>query len=365
MKSILIYLPNLNCGGAESVTVRLANFLANNGYSVKLITSLGGGVLESNLDKKIEYSSLNLKNQWIALLKLPFIIRKIKPDVIFTTMKESCFIMILSKFLSFSNARMIIREANTISLQLKEENRLVQKVKNYLIGFSYRFADEIIALSDEIKNDLIHTFNIKKNINVIPNPINFEKIEVEKNEPINCSTHLEKTSTLKLVTVARFYPQKNHIFMLEAIAAYIAKYGSVKWYLIGDGPLKKEIKSKADSLGILSNITFLGFQKNPIAIVNTCDIFVLPSLYEGFSNALLEAAALNKKIIVSDTQTTSVAFLKKIQTGVFYKNDDINDFCDKLKSLSLTSENYKTSLLMENIYNEKTIFNHYIKLIGN
>ena len=363
MKTVLIYLPNLHCGGAESVTVRLANFLASSGFAVKLITSIGGGVLRDTLDSNIEYIDLGLKNQWLTLFKMPFLIRKVKPDIIFTTMKESCFIMILSKYLAFSNAKLLIREANTVSLQLKEEDRPIQKIKNYLIGFSYRFADEIIALSDEIKNDLMYSFNIKKNINVIPNPINFEKIESERKELINCNIFLEKASGLKLVTVARFYPQKNHLFMLEALAEYIIKYGDIKWYLVGDGPLKDEIKYKADSLGILNNIVFLGFQKNPIAIVNACDIFVLPSIYEGFSNALLEAAALNKKIIVSDAQTTSIAFLKKIKTGVFYKNNNVTDFCHKLKLLSIENENYKTSQLMKNTYNENAIFNSYIMLI--
>ncbi|HEM8181790.1 MULTISPECIES: glycosyltransferase [unclassified Providencia] len=362
MKSILIYLPNLNCGGAESVTVRLANFLANNGYSVNLITSLGGGVLEEILDKKIEYSDLNIKNQWFSIFKMPFVIRRTKPDIIFTTMKESCFIMILSKYFSFSNAKMIIREANTISLQLKKENKLLQKIKNRLIRFSYRYADKIIALSDEIKADLIQSFKLSKEIEVIPNPINFENIELNSNKLTDVSLNLN-SNYLNLVTVARLHPQKNHLFMVEAVAKYIKDYGGVKWYLVGDGPLRAEIQHKADSLGISDNIIFLGFQKNPISIVNACDIFVLPSLYEGLSNALLEAAALNKKIIVSDTQTTSVALLNKLKTGTSYQNNNIDDFCEKLKALSTEPNNSETSKSMRATYSESSVFHSYMKLM--
>ncbi|WP_218972928.1 glycosyltransferase [Aeromonas veronii] len=123
MKTVLIYLPNLNCGGAESVTVRLANYLAGSGHSVKLITSIGGGPLEDILDSRIEYLCLGLSNQWQTILKMPSVIKRVKPDIIFTTMKESCFIMIVSNYIAFSHAKMIIREANTVSLQLKEEKK--------------------------------------------------------------------------------------------------------------------------------------------------------------------------------------------------------------------------------------------------
>ena len=364
MKTVLIYLPNLNCGGAESVTVRFANYLADNGYLVKLVTSIGDGILKSSLNSKIEHTSLGLKNQWYTLFKMPSIIKKTQPDIIFTTMKESCFIMILSKYLGLSKAKMVIREANTISLQLREENKFHQKIKNYFIKKSYHFADEIIALSEEIKTDLIKTFKISKKINVIPNPIDFHRIAVAVNEPTDKRLIIDKR-TLKIVTVARLYPQKNHLFMVEAIAEYIKKYGDVKWYLVGDGPLHDTIKVKADELGILDNVIFMGFQKNPISIVNSCDIFVLPSLYEGFSNALLEAAALNKKIMVSDTQTTSVAFLKKLETGISYQSNCINDFCDKLKTLTTKNDSNDISLRMRNIYDESIIFDSYMLLMSN
>ncbi|WP_321150940.1 glycosyltransferase, partial [Aeromonas jandaei] len=294
MKTVLIYLPNLNCGGAESVTVRLANYLAGSGHSVKLITSIGGGPLEDILDSRIEYLCLGLSNQWQTILKMPSVIKRVKPDIIFTTMKESCFIMIVSNYIAFSHAKMIIREANTVSLQLKEEKKFSQRIKNYLIATSYRFADKIIALSDEIKSDLVSSFHLSKEIDVIPNPIGFDKMEKAVMSPLRHEA-LYDNNILKLVTVARFYPQKNHLFMVNALANYIKKHPNVKWFLVGDGPLKNEIQERIELLGISKHVVFLGFQQNPLAIVNACDVFVLPSLYEGFSNALLEAAALNKK----------------------------------------------------------------------
>ncbi|MFM5150841.1 glycosyltransferase [Aeromonas hydrophila] len=360
MKTVLIYLPNLNCGGAESVTVRLANYLAGSGYSVKLITSIGGGPLEEILDSRIEYLCLDLKNQWQTILKMPSVIKRIEPDVIFTTMKESCFIMIVAKYIACSNARMVIREANTVSLQLKEENKITQRVKNYLIAMSYRFADKIIALSDEIKVDLVSSFHLSKEIDVIPNPIGFDKMEKAIMSPLGHDA-LRDNSTLKLVTVARFYPQKNHLFMVNALASYIKKNPNVQWFLVGDGPLKNEIQERIECLGISKNVVFLGFQKNPLAIVNACDVFVLPSLYEGFSNALLEAAALNKKILVSDAQTTSVAFLKKLNVGSCYVNDDIDDFCIKLESEACSIGDPGVSSRMRREYSEEAVFGSYSK----
>lgn len=362
MKTVLIYLPNLNCGGAESVTVRLANYLADSGHSVKFITSIGGGPLEDILDSRIEYRCLGLNNQWHAILKMPSVIKRVNPDIIFTTMKESCFIMILSKYIACSHAKMIIREANTVSLQLKEERKITQRIKNYLIAMSYRFADKIIALSDEIKSDLVSAYHLSKQIDVIPNPIGFDKMQKAVTSPLRYEA-LRDNNTLKLVTVARFYPQKNHLFMVNALANYIKKDPNVKWFLVGDGPLKNEILEQVDFLGISKHVVFLGFQQNPLAIVNACDVFVLPSLYEGFSNALLEAAALNKKILVSDTQTTSVAFLKKLNTGSYYINNDVNDFCTKLKFEAYSAREPNVSSRMRSEYSEEVVFGSYSKIM--
>ncbi|MCU7999954.1 glycosyltransferase [Shewanella sp. SM95] len=362
MKTVLIYLPNLNCGGAESVTVRLANYLAGRGYLVKLITSIDGGPLEDILDSRIEYLCLGLKNQWHTLFKMPSLIKRMKPDVIFTTMKESCFIMIVSKYIAFSNAKMVIREANTISFQLKEEQKFVQRIKNYLIAISYRFADKIIALSEEIKVDLVCSFHLSKEISVIPNPIGFDKMKKAIMSPLKHDA-LNDNTILKLVTVARLYPQKNHLFMVNALAQYININPNVKWFLVGNGPLKEEIKERVESLGISDNVVFLGFQENPLATVNACDVFVLPSLYEGFSNALLEAAALNKKILVSDSQTTSVAFLNKLNIGSFYINDNIDDFGKKLESIVSSDEEQDVSSRMRTEYSEEAVFNSYSKIM--
>ena len=362
MKTILIYLPNLNCGGAESVTVRLANFLAENGYSVKVVTALSGGALFELLDDRIDYLCLNLKTQWMALIKLPFVIRKFNPNVIFTTMKESNFILTLSRFFSCSNSRLIIREANTVSVQIKEERKLTQKIKNFIIGRSYHFADEIIALSEEIKTDLIKSFKISNNITVLPNPINFELLRRRSLCDLPDSLVDKSSTRLKIVTVARFYPQKNHLFLLSALSEYIKSYGPIELYLVGDGPQKKAIEEMADFLGILDSVIFMGFQKNPLPIVKCCDIFILPSLYEGFSNALLEAAALNKKILVSDSQSTSVSFLKKISSGMSYKNNDIDDFCMKLHRLSIDNIELKTDENMSE-YEESIVFSSYLKVM--
>ncbi|WP_337916330.1 glycosyltransferase [Vibrio cholerae] len=362
MKKVIIYLPNLNFGGAESVTVRLANYLVNNGYSVQLITSVNGGILEETLDDRVEYSCLKLKNQWYTILKMPSVIRKVQPDIIFTTMKESCFIMILSKYLARSKARMVIREANTVSLQLKEEVGLLKKIKNFLIAISYHFSAKIIALSDEIKLDLMDTFKLPNRIDVIPNPIDFSTIN-NASELLIDNVDLINKDILKIVTVARFYPQKNHIFMIDALAKYINNRPNVKLFLVGDGPLRDKISERAHLLGISNNVVFLGFQKNPLAIVKACDLFVLPSIYEGFSNALLEAAALNKKILVSDAQATSVSFLKKINTGVFYKNNSIDDFCEKLEYLASSEGDYGISERMKNEYSSDAVFKSYSKVM--
>lgn len=69
------------------------------------------------------------------------------------------------------------------------------------------------------------------------------------------------------------------------------------WHLIGDGALKPKIIEKAKRLGVMENIIFEGFQKNPYVYIKECDLYVQTSRQEGFGITIAEAMILNKVIV--------------------------------------------------------------------
>lgn len=89
--------------------------------------------------------------------------------------------------------------------------------------------------------------------------------------------------------VGRLENQKNHKFLLKIFKSILDKKKNSILVLVGDGSLMEEIKNEATHLGIIENILFLGSQKETAKIYNMFDVFVLPSIYEGFGITLLEA----------------------------------------------------------------------------
>jgi glycosyltransferase involved in cell wall biosynthesis len=108
-------------------------------------------------------------------------------------------------------------------------------------------------------------------------------------------------------TVARLTAQKGHRFLLEAMPKIIRECPDAVFVFAGDGPLRKSLESAAVSLGVDRNVRFLGFRNDVVRLMAAFDAFVLPSLYEGLPNAVLEAMACGKPVIATSVDGTPEA----------------------------------------------------------
>jgi len=102
-----------------------------------------------------------------------------------------------------------------------------------------------------------------------------------------------------LGTVGRLDRQKGHAYLLEAVAKLRVLH-PVRCVIIGEGPLAPELKKLAGDLRILDYVRFAGKQPEILAWYAAMDIFVLPSLWEGLPNALLEAMALGLPVVATN-----------------------------------------------------------------
>jgi len=101
--------------------------------------------------------------------------------------------------------------------------------------------------------------------------------------------------------IGRFYEQKNHRFLLQVIKKATEKDAGIIAILVGDGPLRQEIEREADELGIRNHIRFTGVRKDIPQLMRTLDVFVFPSLFEGFGIVMVEAQAAGVPCVASDS----------------------------------------------------------------
>ena len=109
--------------------------------------------------------------------------------------------------------------------------------------------------------------------------------------PLLASQSARDSSRFTLIHIGRLVPEKNHKLLLLLTAELIERDPSTRLWLVGDGPLRLELESLANSLGIGPHVQFWGNRTNIPSLLAAADLFVFPSHSEGLGLAAIEAQA--------------------------------------------------------------------------
>lgn len=108
-------------------------------------------------------------------------------------------------------------------------------------------------------------------------------------------------SALAVGHVGRFAPAKNHMFILDVFAEVLKLRPDAVLVLVGDGELRSEAECRAESLGISGSVRFLGVRSDVADLMQTMDVFLMPSIYEGLPLVLVEAQAAGLPCLISSS----------------------------------------------------------------
>lgn len=184
--------------------------------------------------------------------------------------------------------------------------------------FYYLQFDYIVAVSKPNKETFMKSIpSVSKKVKVINDLLGGPLIQKLATENLN---KLEEFSGFKILTIGRLVEVKGYDLAIETCALLKERGLDFKWYVLGDGPLKRKLKNKVKQLKIDEEFFFLGTTTNPFPIIEQCDVYVQTSLYEGFGLAIAEARLCNKPII--STNFTGVEYQIKHQANGFIVNRD-------------------------------------------
>ena len=99
--------------------------------------------------------------------------------------------------------------------------------------------------------------------------------------------------------VGRFHEQKNHKFMMKILRQVVNKNQNARLLLVGGGELDKDVRQWVSENNLDEFVIFTGVRTDVPRLLQGMDVFVLPSLYEGFGNVFVEAQAAGLKTIAS------------------------------------------------------------------
>lgn len=281
-KSICLIGGGLAIGGQERALVFLANNLAQNSYRV-VILCLFKTPIEFDLHPNITVIFPDLEregqNRFIYALKLiPYIRQNIRDQKIYSMI---CYGDWFNSYTLIATLGLPIKKVITNRMG---PNLNLGRVIESLNKLFYRFADAMIVQTLRAKEIISKKYKIKK-IFVIPNPV----------EPFG---YERSKLTQSIITVGRLSREKGHDTLIRAFS--MLKQNGWQLHIIGDGKERENLDNLVKSLQIEKSVIFHGKLKNFKSLLKSSDIFVLPSLYEGFPNALLEAMGSGLCCVASD-----------------------------------------------------------------
>ena len=289
--NILHTVFSFNNGGIENLLIDIMNnwnnkndklFLCiiNDDYNIELLKKI-------DKNNKVEIITLNRKRKSRSIkfiLEYINIIIKNKINIIHCHLLDAVKISSIAKLIKPTIKLFYTVHYTNIYNKFSRKDILLQNI----------FLNKIIAISESVKTQIIEK-NKKNDIEVVYNAIDIKKFSVAA----------RNNDYIKVGCVARILPEKKgQDILIKAISIVKHKYPNIKCVFAGE-PQKghehymEELMRQCKKENLLNNIIFKGNVDNIPSFLSTLDIFVLPSRYEGFGIAILEAMASKLPVIAS------------------------------------------------------------------
>lgn len=364
MKKILFGITSLSIGGAEKVLVDLANELKDK-YEINIFTIYSNGEFEKLLNNNIKINSLYNKsyNEFSKIKKLLISLRillfnkNIYKKYIYNNYNieiaflEGPITTILSS--KNKNTKKIAWIHNDISLVFG--NNIKSKLKKLLNKKLYKKYDKLVFVSNHNLKKFNETYNLDITKEVIHNYLNMQTV-LEKSKEF--TPDFPNDNIPNFVTVARLVDQKAIDRLISVHYKLISEGYLHRIYVVGDGPLKDNLQKLITKLNLENTFILLGQKENPYPFILNSNYFCLLSYYEGLPMVLLEARALNKYIIITDTASKEA--LENYSNKKIAENSEEGIYL-ALKEV-LTSKN--NNIAINNFNENEEIINKIINLLG-
>lgn len=312
---IVFVVPDMAGGGTEKVITLLANEYVKQGIAVDILIFAGNQVAYK-LDDRVHIVFAGKESSGSILIRLQRLLamRKYFKD------NKGCYIFSFSTF----GTGFIVMSTIGIKRYMLVSERTDPRSCNHKLyrNFFYRFADCFCFQTEEAQKSF--SDSIQKKSFVLPNPVDSELPEIYIGERAK-----------KIVSVGRLQPVKNHRMLIQAFAEFCKEYEEYSLHLYGKGELEQELRNLTAQLEIEDKVTFHGFCNNVKEEIKDSSMFVLPSNYEGISNALVEALAMGIPVIATDCPIGGCRmYINNEKNGILIPTGDVNALQYAMKKLA-------------------------------
>jgi glycosyltransferase involved in cell wall biosynthesis len=285
---VMQMIDSLHIGGAERMSVNIANALAEKGIESYICVTRQSGMLQSDISSNVTLLELDKKSALDikALLRLRQFVKANGINIIHAH-SSSFFTAILCKILC--GTKVVWHDHYGNAEKLDQRKATILKLGSYLF-------DAVISVNEKLKNWAID--NLKVSSQDITYLQNFAKLS-----PIDLQKPLPSDKTNTIVSLANLRPQKDHMTLLKAFDMIHKRYPNWHLLLVGVDNFdvySKNIKKYIKDNGLINHVHVLGSRKDSASILRHSTIAVLSSESEGLPVALLEYGLAKLPVVCTD-----------------------------------------------------------------
>lgn len=333
---ILFLSNNLSGGGAERVLVNLANQMVENGQDITLRVLANTGDNRKNLSDKVKYEYVFNSNfrgiNYLHLLPRKWIYNKVAHgnfDVVVVYLHGVLTKIVANapksqKTVAYLHANM---EKSPFIKSLGSKDNIQKCFKTY---------DRIVSVSQEVQESFIRVSDINDDRLVVKyNTFDTDKIKNLASEKI-ISPFNEKKG-ISICTVGKLEQVKGHLRLLKCIKKLVDNGILVQLTIVGDGPLRNELKDYVIEHNLEKNVFLVGFDTNPYKYVAKSNLFVCSSYSEGFSSVVAESLIMGVPVLTTDCAGMREMLGNNNEYGIIVNNDE-KSLYNGLKNIITNSE---------------------------
>ena len=319
MKSNLIFfLARFGKGGAGNSVFKLCTSLNKKKYKIIVICMNYCAYKKELLDEGIRVEVINSSRAILAIFQLKKIISKIIENRYqnFLISNINYTNLLCSIFIKKKTNLKLIAIERTPFKELEIYFGFIDKIKKLimrsLISYFYKKFDLVICNSEYLGKYLKKKYNIKSKLLFPPSLIKpklIKKVMISK----------YKKPIIKIITVCRLSREKNIYEIIRTISK-IKK--EINFFIVGDGPEKKNLLRFIKSLNLEKKVKLIGFEKNPLKYLIKADLYINSSYFEGFPNSVVEATHIGLPVIASQSHGGINEILSDGKGGTIYKNQE-------------------------------------------
>jgi len=340
LKNIIILYPSFDSGGVATNLINFINYSLKKKIKIYLISDIKKNSQKNKFQKNINF--INIKSNSNTFIPKRFITSFFSIFELYKTFKRldknnSVILSFQSHILPIIicrmfNRKIIIRNSEDVLEATKYADKKFSAYFILILKFLlYNLSSGIITNSTKSKKSLKSVLFNKKKIKLIFNP---------------CLKNILKNTKNKknkfILSVGRLCKQKNQEILIKAFPLFLKTFPNYRLILIGHGYDKIRLKELCKYLNIENKVFFYGQKLKPEKFYKKAKLLVLPSLYEGLPNVLIEAVNCGLPCISTNCSGSSDILTKKYGTFI-----PMDDHLSVAKKMVFSLKNYK-KILMNN-----------------